>query len=108
MLEKEAQISQLNDWKVKYAHRLSLLETENLDEKVEAKLATIKEQITNEVVAEHDNEIAKITHKLEAINEMIAEVEAEIAAEETEEVEEVEEGEEIAPVEETSNNTTIY
>lgn len=74
--EKTFKLEQLNALKGKYEDRLEEIKAQDITLLVDERLATIREGIENDVASEHEALIVKTEMKLEAINEMIAEVEA--------------------------------
>ena len=74
--EKTFKLEQLNSLKGEYENRLEEIKAQDVNSLVNERLATVKAEIESEVFAEHNALIVKTELKLEAINEMIAEVEA--------------------------------
>ena len=74
--EKSFKLEQLNSLKGEYEKKLEAIKAQDIVSLVNERLATVKEDIEKEIVSKHEAEISKTELKLEAINEMIAEVEA--------------------------------
>lgn len=116
MLENEKQIKleQLNSLKGAYEKKLADIEATDVNSLVNARLAGVEAEIRNEEETKHNEAVAKAKFQLDAIDEMIAEVEAEevetpvdepIADIETEETELAEvEIEVVAPIDEVQSD----
>ena len=61
----------------KYAQKLQEVETQDIEILVEERLNEVKEQIRQEVIAKHNDEILIAKFKVQAIDELIAEQEPE-------------------------------
>ena len=111
-MEKNFKLEQLKSLKENYENNLEAIKAQDVNVLVNERLATVKAEIESEVLADYNSKIAKATLKVEAVVEMIAEVEAiEVEApveEETIEVEtpvaEEETVEVETPVDEFSND----
>lgn len=62
----------LDELREKYATKLQELETQDIEIFVEEKLNEVKEQIRQEVIAKHNDEILIARFKVQAVDEMIA------------------------------------
>lgn len=99
--EKTFRLEQLNSLKSEHEKKLEELKAQDVNSLIDERIAELKADVEAEVKADHEKDIAKAELKLEAINEMIAEVEAiEVEAP----VEDEMPIEEETPVEETQND----
>ena len=116
MLENEKQIrlAELNKMKGDYEKKLADIEATDVNSLINARLINVEAEIREEEETKHNDAVAKAKFQLDAINEMIAEVEAEeveapvdepVADIETEETELAEvEIEVVAPIDEVQSD----
>lgn len=74
--EKTFRLEQLNSLKGVYEKKLADLQADNIDAVVKERVAEFEAKTRAELVADNEKAVAKVTFQIEAIDEMIADVEA--------------------------------
>ena len=69
----------LEEMRKKYAEKLQEIESQDIEILVEEKLNEVKEQIRQEVIAKHNDDILIARFKVQAVEEMIEDQEKELA-----------------------------